>query len=133
MSEILPCPFCGGAAEIIDIDDGDNSGGSCIGCSECQASGNVEFGRKENFVGNWNRRQSVPVWQPIETAPKDGSTIIVAAYCDETSTVGEAYWPEAGEWFWWHSQEYPLSENGFEAMFWQPLPSPPKPSPEPLP
>lgn len=54
--ELKPCPFCGGEAEIIHLDDGDNAGGSCVCCTKCQASGNVEFGRKENFVDNWNRR-----------------------------------------------------------------------------
>lgn len=54
--ELKPCPFCGGEAEIIHLDDGDNADGSCVCCTKCQASGNVEFGRKENFVDNWNRR-----------------------------------------------------------------------------
>lgn len=54
--EIKSCPFCGGEAEIIHLDDDDNAGGSCVCCTKCQASGNVEFGRKENFVENWNRR-----------------------------------------------------------------------------
>ena len=57
MSETLkPCPFCGGKAERIDIADGENAGGSCIACTKCQASSNVEFEFKENFVSNWNRR-----------------------------------------------------------------------------
>ena len=50
--ELKPCPFCGGEAEIIHLDDDDNAGGSCVCCTKCQASGNVEFGRKENFVEN---------------------------------------------------------------------------------
>ena len=54
--DLKPCPFCGGAAEIVNIDDGENAGGSCVCCTRCMASGNVEFGRKENFVSNWNRR-----------------------------------------------------------------------------
>ena len=53
---LLPCPFCGGEAERLDIDEGENAGGSCICCKECMACGNVEFGFKENFVSNWNRR-----------------------------------------------------------------------------
>lgn len=60
---LKPCPFCGGEAEIIHLDDGDNAGGSCVCCTRCQASGNVEFGRKENFVDNWNRRATT---QPAE-------------------------------------------------------------------
>ncbi len=56
--ELLPCPFCGGEAERIDFGAGDaeNEGGSCIACRQCQSSGPVEFGRKESFVSNWNRR-----------------------------------------------------------------------------
>lgn len=64
-------------------------------------------------------------WLPIKTAPKDGTYILVAAYYDTKPTVSCAYWPEADEWFWWHDQEYSLSENGFEARFWRPLPAPP--------
>ncbi|WP_174807237.1 Lar family restriction alleviation protein [Neoasaia chiangmaiensis] len=53
---LLPCPFCGGEAERVDIAEGENAGGSCICCTRCLASGNVEFGFKENFVSNWNAR-----------------------------------------------------------------------------
>ena len=54
--ELKPCPFCGGLAEIVEIDEGENAGGSCVCCSTCLASSNVEFGFKENFISNWNRR-----------------------------------------------------------------------------
>lgn len=56
MSEIKPCPFCGGEARRFDIEDGENAGGSCVSCTRCLASGHVEFGRKENFVTAWNNR-----------------------------------------------------------------------------
>ena len=56
MADLRDCPFCGGDAKRFDIDEGENAGGSCIACTRCLASGNVEFGRKENFVSNWNRR-----------------------------------------------------------------------------
>lgn len=57
MREALkPCPFCGGDAERVDIEDGNNAGGSFVHCVVCDASSNVEFGFKENFVSNWNRR-----------------------------------------------------------------------------
>ncbi|MBH1555834.1 hypothetical protein I5U56_06570 [Stenotrophomonas maltophilia] len=57
-SGLLPCPFCGAPAERIDfgIGSGENEGGSCIACTVCQHSGPIEFGYKENFVSNWNRR-----------------------------------------------------------------------------
>ena len=50
------CPFCGGKAERVDIEDGDNAGGSFVHCTKCDASSNVEFEFKENFISNWNRR-----------------------------------------------------------------------------
>ncbi|WP_353099147.1 Lar family restriction alleviation protein [Stenotrophomonas lactitubi] len=55
---LLPCPFCGGRAERIDLGpgSGDNEGGSCVACTGCQSSGPVEFGYKENFISDWNRR-----------------------------------------------------------------------------
>lgn len=55
---LLPCPFCGAPAERIDfgIGSGENEGGSCIACTVCQHSGPIEFGYKENFISNWNRR-----------------------------------------------------------------------------
>ncbi|WP_340571708.1 hypothetical protein [Stenotrophomonas sp. G106K1] len=55
---LLPCPFCGERAERIDFGpgSGDNEGGSCVACTVCQHSGPVEFGYKENFISNWNRR-----------------------------------------------------------------------------
>lgn len=56
VESLEPCPFCGGEAEIIEIDEGENKGGSCVSCTVCQASSNVEFEFKENFVSNWNRR-----------------------------------------------------------------------------
>lgn len=55
---LLPCPFCGGKAERIDIIEGENAGGSCISCTCCLTSGRVEFGYKENFVSAWNTRCS---------------------------------------------------------------------------
>jgi len=53
---LKPCPFCGGKAERIDINVGENTGGSCVECTRCHASSNVEFEFKENFVSNWNTR-----------------------------------------------------------------------------
>lgn len=55
---LLPCPFCGSPARRIDfgVGSGENEGGSCIECTGCQSSGPVEFGYKENFISNWNRR-----------------------------------------------------------------------------
>ena len=56
MEALKPCPFCGAPAEVIHLEGVENEGGSCVSCTSCFASSNVEFEFKENFVDNWNRR-----------------------------------------------------------------------------
>ena len=59
MTELKPCPFCGGEAERFTIEEEDghgNKGGDVITCTRCQASSHVEFGRKENLMDRWNSR-----------------------------------------------------------------------------
>ncbi|MRX31867.1 hypothetical protein [Aminobacter sp. MDW-2] len=76
-------------------------------------------------------------WQPIETAPKDRTAIIIAVPTKDQDDfhVGEAYFdPENydnGDW-WWANTSYgdyhagPVSEiNWHGPTHWQPLPAPP--------
>lgn len=78
-------------------------------------------------------------WQPIETAPKDRSPIIIAVPTKDRDAfiVGEAYFdPDArdsseGDW-WWAGSGYgdyhggPISQlNHWLPTHWQPLPTPP--------
>ena len=62
MTNLKPCPFCGGEAERIDIpaehDDIENAGASYIQCSRCVASTALHFDRKENLESSWNDRKS---------------------------------------------------------------------------
>lgn len=100
---LAPCPFCGAPAEIIEIEDGENEGGSCVSCTRCQASSNVEFGRKENFVSNWNARvgASKAAWMVIEhfervDAPQRDKDVIAKAIAALTSRAPASTTPEAG-------------------------------------
>jgi len=74
-------------------------------------------------------------WREIESAPKDGTPVIIAVTGRET-IVGEARWWEVGDdsdWFWvGHGPgDYygaPLSEVNFGSpTHWMPLPLPPSP------
>ena len=59
MTGLLACPFCGGAAERVDVPtdiEDENAGGSCIQCTECVASTALFFDRKEHLVSSWNQR-----------------------------------------------------------------------------
>lgn len=79
-TEFLPCPFCGGAGEHQTDTEDEEYGEEWIGCTSCGATTAIEV---------WNRRvpdQSSAVriealeqqWQPIETAPRDGTRIILS-------------------------------------------------------
>ncbi len=59
MADLKTCPFCGGDAEQIDIEEDEgfgNAGGSVIACKKCQCSTRVVFGRKEGLEDLWNER-----------------------------------------------------------------------------
>lgn len=77
MSDLKPCPFCGAAAEIIYIEDGENAGGSCVSCTACMASSNVEFEFKENFVDNWNSRAATAREAELRAALADAREVVI--------------------------------------------------------
>jgi hypothetical protein len=54
-------------------------------------------------------------WQPIETAPKDGTRVLVVW---PNSAVGESFWNQRDN-YWGMSL-------GIVPRFWQPLPAPPR-------
>lgn len=58
IDKLLPCPFCGGEAERLELTDEENFGGSVISCKSCGASSPVHFGRKENLDDSWNSRKA---------------------------------------------------------------------------
>lgn len=115
---LLSCPFCGGEARSHKCDIRPGYQTSSVCCKKCQA----QIGRcdldAEEF---WNRRQRTD-WQPIETAPKDGTHVIVAF----TINVGEA----AGQKGVAESRYMPHYWDGlfgpdFTVSHWMPLPTSP--------
>lgn len=63
------------------------------------------------------------MWQPIETAPKDGTSILVAVYEESGDYWGEdivAWNPTNG----WDSAGYDWDHS--QITHWMPLPEPPK-------
>lgn len=72
--DLKPCPFCGGEAERITIeDDSDpsNFGGDVIQCRNCIASSRVVFGEKEGIEDAWNRRATPPEVAALVKALRD--------------------------------------------------------------
>ena len=63
-------------------------------------------------------------WQPIETAPKDGTSVLIS----NGVSVGEAHYEEYAEgWFWagGHSTDA-VDYKVWTPTHWRPLPPPPK-------
>jgi hypothetical protein len=69
-------------------------------------------------------------WQPIETAPKDRTDVLLTdGYNVAVAYWDEASWPNASEnskWSIsdWHNDPIYL-RGGYAAKFWMPLPEPP--------
>lgn len=68
-------------------------------------------------------------WQPIETAPKDGTLILIYEKvtprgADVDFRVWITYWHSDGEW---RSATCANSVETFEPNYWMPLPKPPIP------
>lgn len=66
-------------------------------------------------------------WLPIETAPKDGTSVLLGT---DRGAVGEARYIEGA---WWWAGNDPGDSWGrpvydYEARGWMPLPDPPKAS-----
>lgn len=57
--ELLPCPFCGGRAEIIEQEDSDGRF-AAVGCWECGAGSRQHYflgdDARDHVAGAWNKR-----------------------------------------------------------------------------
>lgn len=45
-----PCPFCGGMAEIVEIDEGENAGGSCVVAAPTCTASSESVWLQEDFI-----------------------------------------------------------------------------------
>lgn len=75
-------------------------------------------------------------WQPIETAPKDGTRMVL--FCErvvsrihtghwfshEKQTDGVTSWRYSG--WWLDGFQHPFNQPPFEPTHWMPLPDPPQ-------
>jgi uncharacterized coiled-coil protein SlyX len=108
MSELKPCPFCGGEA-VQDTYHGDIRV-RCLGCS-------VQHLNPE-ALKTWNTRADQ--WQPTETAPKDGELIIL--FADVPWRIRIGYRDSGSGKFHSIPQSSTLRD---QPTHWMPLPSPP--------
>ncbi|WP_401733489.1 hypothetical protein [Stenotrophomonas muris] len=109
MSDIAlnPCPFCGGTAFMVQED----THAQCLtpGCCVGPVCG----------LDSWNTRASQ--WQPIETAPKDGTPVLLD-HPDWHMRVMRGAWDQ--EVLAWHVLGFGYTAK--QPTRWQPLPAPPE-------
>ena len=69
---------------------------------------------------------AAPGWQPIETAPKDGTRLILGFALAESSWVGEGYY-HVGDCNWYEANTDPTDSwsDSCSPTHWRPLPAPP--------
>ena len=89
MSNLKPCPFCGGDAKRVDnvptkeqlaaglacgqdFDDG----GSFIECTKCNNSTGLHFDRRENLESSWNDREPLTIGNMRISLDDDGLVYI---------------------------------------------------------
>lgn len=77
LSQLLPCPFCGGKAEYcrepIPLDEAalkPNSGGEYVRCTACDAASSLSFPLmddvKRQVIERWNRRSLAPGLEAVQ-------------------------------------------------------------------
>lgn len=168
MNNILSCPACGEEAREIETErTGSISRWHRVECSSCETAGPMVEGCSFTYFGaklineyatkaidGWNAFAR-SFWRPIESAPKDGTEIILFGMVPDGPRVTAGFWlvpeppvvgdcggechcPEYGEpldpdWVCMHggSAEGWMSNDGgfadkWPATHWMPLPAPPR-------
>lgn len=130
MADLLPCPFCGGNAELDTrrsyrkIGSGDLDDAVAVYCLECTADHMAcradHIGLTTNDLVDivsaaWNRRAPVAGWRSIETAPVD---LPVLLYCPNLGVAN----PERIELDPAHTSR---GSHHSWATMWMPLPAAP--------
>lgn len=137
---LLPCP-CGNKANLDAGPYAITSNYYRLDCDTETEGANVDCGwcviatSPEQCFEDWNRRDEIAIWQPFNTAPKDGSEIIlfgkyrngsgtdmVATRWSTFSSMGNA--PES-EYFWSTSGLGTLANYDVEWLLWRPMVSAP--------
>jgi hypothetical protein len=68
-------------------------------------------------------------WQPIETAPKDGTDIVVTCGPENDPMYGVAYWDKNAWRLWWSDTATGKSRPHTWPTLWLPLPPLPEQAP----
>lgn len=133
MSELKPCPFCGGEGDVEQVKSLINTASYQAACSneDCCAYQFLmhNYPTKRQAIKAWNTRADD--WRPIETAPKDGRALL-AWNGNPLNYVWMVCWAEEGGWFIPSCGRDGQTHGGyfsspqFSPTHWKPLPEPPQ-------
>jgi len=136
---VPPCPVCGAALKLGSIGGGSYPKFTCPNAGEDLRRGDTahydagthyhQFGDPDVIALLTRLEKAKDGWRPIETAPKDGSTILLAE-----RTWGGNLVVTPGRWFedeqgWWEHGSHPTDyadQRIDHPTHWMPLPSPPE-------
>lgn len=99
MSELLPCPFCGGEAEMLTAES--MNGGYLFGimCNDCRSRGDV-YDTEAEAIAAWNSRaeRTCECIAEYAKSPIDGKTIVLhrCSSCHELMRPHMNYCPNCG-------------------------------------
>lgn len=142
--ELMPCPFCGGLPEADIYCHSDNDDGRGIVACGCGAETvgprlNWVDGSREQAasiavaVSRWNSRADLaPQWQPIETAPRDGTSVDLwgvnlLSHDKRSHRIAGVSFGSVRDWMGQEREDWQHGRGeDFQPTHWMPLPAPPQ-------
>ena len=118
MSELKPCPFCG--SENVMIDDILDNGTNTVFCGDCQSKSS-NFCEYDAAAEQWNTRATQSEWISVDDRlPFDGQEVIA---CREDKVMACVFTIDYDGHIYFESKD---NVHGIDAVYWMPLPTPPK-------
>ena len=124
MTELKPCPFCGGEARASVEPYRPHNEFDHVSCQECWARIDSQDSL-EDAITAWNTRTG---WQPIGTAPRDGTRVDL--WCidqDGGERLSDCWW---GNDHWWGydpiGEAETLDDLDWTPTHWRYPPAPPE-------
>ena len=119
--ELLPCPACGKTPHL----QFDPNRRYFVECMECDIYLYAYTAYAPTCVRAWNDfvEATQPQWQPMDTAPRDGTKVVIANYAGGVDCM-RWYIDDDGDACWMDGRnEYYCDEK--RAIGWMPLPPSP--------